>query len=160
MEREGEVVLTGIHGIMRNPFNGSLSKTGCLRNARALSKDAIADIRSERVGTSFVISESEPGTDKNFAIGLASKPDQGSSSFKSLDHAIHFRGSSLKVYVKGLMQGEIHQHVKAGDRIDMILALDEESSQPKIQYYANRQLLGEIHSEVRFPLYVKVLAVK
>ena len=124
-------------------------------NAAVRSKNAIKDIRSEHVGSSFVISQNESGCDQNFAVGFTSDPDQG-PSLKSLAHAIHIQGSSLKFYVKGVVQGEIHHHVKAGDTIDMILALDEESSQPKIQYYANRQLLAETHSEVHFPLYMKV----
>ena len=151
------MVLTDVHGVVRNPFTRVQYLLG---NGRVHSKDAIKDIRSERVGTSFVISEGEPGSDQNCAVGITSDPEQGSSSLESLDHAIHFRGGSLKVYAKGVMQGEIHHHVKAGDRIDMILAVDEESSKPKIQYYMNRQLLAETHSEVHFPQYVKVLAVK
>ena len=163
MAREGEVVLTGVHGIAHNPFTRGLSKVECFPgssfNATVRSNGSIEDINSNRIGISFVVSPSQAGCDQIFAVGLSSDPDQG-SCLESLDHTVHVHGSSLKVYEKGVMQGEVHHHVKAGDRVDLVLALDDESSEPKIQYHVNRIFRCESQSKVVFPLHAKVPVVK
>ena len=159
------MALWNFRGIKHNQCTKVLSKVrdlpGDTFNAMVHSKEAIVDMRSDKVGLSFlVVSQSEAVSGQIFAVGFTDAPVR-EPSLECLSHALHIHGGSLKVYEKGVMQGEIHHNVKAGDRIDMTVALDEEeSSQPKIQYYVNRQLHGEIQSEVHFPLYAKVPDIK